>query len=247
MPSYVRTRLLAAREFAIGELAELRTGHPAYDEAVIENVRKVVPFDYYFFSGVNLDNCHTGDFMLLMSDMPTGGVEAYHQSGLVKFDPLVTCVTPEKPVLAWADVPKEIFAKPEVQALVRLLEQYQIPPRLIISLWNEDREFYGTVGFARQAPFLPHEIAMLEWFGTRFHHDLCEPVLRGFNQQIGLTPSEKSCLELSSQGLTSDQIGEKLSISSETVNTYFKAIVKKMGASSRIQAVADAIRLELIS
>ena len=246
MPSYVRTRLLAAREFALGELADLQATHPAYDRKVIESLRQIIPFDYFFFSGVDLDNCHTGANIVLMSDMPEKGIAAYHSSGLVRFDPLLTLVTAEKPDLAWADVPANVKETHEVRALVRLLDEHHIPPRIIFSQWNEDGELYGTAGFARSEPFSEAEKTVLSWFSKSIHKDLSEPVLRGFNQQIGLTSGERTCLELASRGFTSEEIGRKLSLTTETVNSYIKIIGKKLGARNRGHAIADALRLNLI-
>ncbi|EGF89664.1 bacterial regulatory protein, luxR family protein [Asticcacaulis biprosthecium C19] len=246
MPSYVRTRLLAAREFATGELAELRARHPAYDRAIIESLRKVIPFDYFFFSGVDLDNCHTGANMVLMSDMPEAGIAEYHASGLVRADPLLTLVTVERPDLSWFDVPEEVKARPEVRALVSLLDQHHIPPRVIFSQWNSAGDPYGTAGYARTEPFSADEMAILSWFSRRIHKDLCEPVLNGFNQQIGLTAGETTCLELASRGMTSEEIGAQMDLTTETVNSYMKLITRKLGARNRSQAIADALRLNLI-
>jgi len=246
MPSYVRTRLLAAREFAISELANLQTSHPAYDRGIVEDLRKIIPFEYYFFSGVDLDNCHTGANIVLMSDMPEDGVAAYHASGLVRSDPLLTLVTAEQPDLAWADVPAKVKEKSEVRALIRLLEQHHIPPRIIFSQWNEAGELYGTAGFARAEPFSENEKAVLSWFSRRIHKDLSEPILNGFNQQIGLTDGETACLELASRGLTSEEIGMRLDLTTDTVNGYMKLITKKLGARNRAHAIADALRLNLI-
>lgn len=246
MPSYVRTRLLAAREFAIGELATLQASHPAYDRSIIENLRKLIPFDHFFFSGVDLDNCHTGANIVLMSDMPEAGIAAYHASGLVRSDPLLTLVTAESPDLAWSDVPEKAMATPQVRSLIRLLDEHHIPPRTIFSQWNDGGEFYGIAGYARQTPFSSEEMAVLSWFSRKIHKDLSEPVLHGFNQQIGLTTGERTCLELASRGLTSEEIGLKLDLTTDTVNSYMKLITKKLGARNRGHAIADALRLNLI-
>jgi DNA-binding CsgD family transcriptional regulator len=246
MPSYVRTRLLQAREFVIGEMDRLRATHPAYDCQIAEDFRSLVGFDYYFFSGVDLDNCRTGTNIVLLSNMPEDGVRDYYDEKLVEVDPLMGLVSPERNVLSWHDVPDEVLARPEVKRLIRLLDRHHIPPRTIISLWNADGECYGGAGFAREAPFSAVELRLLEWYGTRMHMALSEPVLTGFNLQIGLTPSEKACLMLASRGYISEEIAQDASLSPETVNTYLKIVVRKLGARNRTHAVADAIRLGLI-
>ncbi|MDC7685263.1 LuxR C-terminal-related transcriptional regulator [Asticcacaulis sp. BYS171W] len=246
MPSYVRTRLLAAREFAIDELEGLRSNHPAYDTSIIDTLRHFVPFEYYFFSGVDLDNCRTGTNLLLLSNMPELGVQEYHNSGLVESDPLITLVSPDRPVMAWSEVPETELRKPKVQALVRLLNEHHIPPRLIVSQWNRQGVFYGLAGYARQKPFTLEETAMLTWFSNRIHHDLCEPVLTGFNQRIGLSNGERACIELASKGRTSEEISKDLKLSTETVNSYIKIASRKLGARNRTHAIADALRLGII-
>lgn len=53
-----------------------------------------------------------------------------------------------------------------------------------------------------------------------------------------LSPREREVLELLSQGFIYKEIGDKLSIGTETVRTYVKNICQKMHVRSRLEAVA---------
>ena len=61
-----------------------------------------------------------------------------------------------------------------------------------------------------------------------------------------LTDRQREILELTSSGLSSDEIAAKFGISSYAVNQCFNAIRRKLGASSRTEAVAIALRRQLL-
>jgi two-component system nitrate/nitrite response regulator NarL len=61
-----------------------------------------------------------------------------------------------------------------------------------------------------------------------------------------LTPREGEVLQLLAEGLTNRRIGERLGISEHTAKFHVNAILGKLGASSRSEAVAQATRLGLV-
>ena len=62
-----------------------------------------------------------------------------------------------------------------------------------------------------------------------------------------LTERETAVLELVAQGLSHEEIGRRLSISAETVRSHVRKACERLGASTRTQAVATALRLGLIA
>jgi RNA polymerase sigma factor (sigma-70 family) len=63
----------------------------------------------------------------------------------------------------------------------------------------------------------------------------------------GLTQREREVLRLLADGMTNEQIGAELSISPQTVRTHVQKAMDKLGASTRVQAVATALRNGLIN
>jgi DNA-binding NarL/FixJ family response regulator len=57
-----------------------------------------------------------------------------------------------------------------------------------------------------------------------------------------LTPREYDVLRLLAEGLGNDEIGARLGISGETVRTHVHKACERLGASTRTQAVATALR-----
>lgn len=62
----------------------------------------------------------------------------------------------------------------------------------------------------------------------------------------GLTDRERECLRLVADGKSDSQIGDLIGTSSRTAHFHVERAKKKLGASTRAQAVARAIRLGLI-
>jgi DNA-binding CsgD family transcriptional regulator len=61
-----------------------------------------------------------------------------------------------------------------------------------------------------------------------------------------LTPRQRQVLELLGEGATTDQIAERLEITRETARNHVRHILQRLGARSRLEAVALAHREELL-
>jgi len=72
-------------------------------------------------------------------------------------------------------------------------------------------------------------------------------VARAEAQAVELTTRELDVLSLVADGLSHEEIGTRLGIGSETVRTHLKKACARLGASTRTQAVAAALRLGLIA
>jgi DNA-binding NarL/FixJ family response regulator len=62
-----------------------------------------------------------------------------------------------------------------------------------------------------------------------------------------LTTRERQVLRMLADGLAHEEIANQLGIGSETVRTHVRKASSRLGASTRTQAVATALRLGLIS
>jgi DNA-binding NarL/FixJ family response regulator len=62
-----------------------------------------------------------------------------------------------------------------------------------------------------------------------------------------LTPRELDVLRLLADGLPHEQIGSRLGITAETVRSHVRKASDRLGANTRTQAVATALRLGLIT
>ena len=67
------------------------------------------------------------------------------------------------------------------------------------------------------------------------------------SRELALTPRERDVLRLLADGHSNESIGRELFISPDTARTQLGAAMAKLGASTRTQAVAKALRDALIS
>ncbi len=65
--------------------------------------------------------------------------------------------------------------------------------------------------------------------------------LRPVVEQFGLTPREQETTELLMLGLSSKEIASRMSISPNTVKTFLRLIMAKMGVTSRCGVVAKIL------
>jgi len=75
---------------------------------------------------------------------------------------------------------------------------------------------------------------------------LARQAREGSEVRASLTPREHEILLMVSQGLTMQQVGTRLGISPRTVETHVAKMYRKLGARTRVQAVARAAQLGLI-
>lgn len=65
-------------------------------------------------------------------------------------------------------------------------------------------------------------------------------------EYLGISRRERDVLALLAEGLTNEQIGERLYVSANTVKTHLRHLYEKLEVSRRTQAVAKARELQLI-
>lgn len=142
--------------------------------------------------------------------------------------------------------------------LVRRATKAQLPTRFVLYTGYGDRALLteaidaGANGFVmKEAPLvdLVRAVEIVAKGGT-----YVDPVLAGIfaaAQANGSTPEltqrEREVLRLLADGHSNEEIGRRLFISPETVRTHIRKAMTKLGADTRTQAVAKALRLSLIS
>lgn len=77
--------------------------------------------------------------------------------------------------------------------------------------------------------------------------DLTKIVGNTSRDPAALTKREREILHLVAEGLTNQAIAERLVLSVHTVRTHVQAILAKLGAHSKLEAVAVATRRRLLS
>jgi DNA-binding NarL/FixJ family response regulator len=56
-----------------------------------------------------------------------------------------------------------------------------------------------------------------------------------------LSPREREIMHLMAEGMTAERIGDKISVSVETVRTHVRNVIRKLQARNRVHAIAIAL------
>lgn len=65
---------------------------------------------------------------------------------------------------------------------------------------------------------------------------------RATQKQKGLSKREREIMDLLAQGLTGEQVAERLFLSPETIKTHIRNAMNKLEANTRVHAIAIALR-----
>lgn len=220
---------------------------PTHDGfALIEAIKRIVPFRNILISGLDIQGLGPGTGTHLLSDFPPDYMAEYYAQCLADSDPLMAMF--RQGCLISRD--SEAFSTKEARRsghqVLDVLRRYAIIERTIIVVTQAGKSL-GTVAVISDAPLTDDHCVLLRHFALSLHAEVAAPILDALNSALRLTRGELRCLERAARGLTSEEIARVESYSVETVNTYLKFATRKLGASNRTQAVAEALRRQLIT
>jgi LuxR family transcriptional regulator len=206
-------------------------------------LRKAVAFDYVMVSGLDIDNFRFGTGHSIDTDFPPAFIESYYDEKFHLTDPFIERAKLSEGVVIESEVLQGVKLAPR---LAYLLDTFNVKNRLLFPI-RRGEDMYGCVGFTRSVPFERDEIDFLGAIAQSTHTAVTRPLMERFAASaLRLSSGEMVCLKLASKGLTSEQIAQESGYQVDTVNTYIKNATRKVGAANRTQAIAEAIRRQLI-
>jgi DNA-binding CsgD family transcriptional regulator len=145
--------------------------------------------------------------------------------------------------------------KPRDKSILAFACDFDLSAFIVLPLRSADATHYGNFTVfcsdARHKSWLKHaqRFGPLLQITAQYFHD----ALAGFDSEpldlsrVALSPRQSECLLWASHGLSTKLIAERLTLSEPVVNEYLGAAKRKLGCSTRVHAVARAIRLGLIT
>ncbi|ALK08214.1 helix-turn-helix transcriptional regulator [Blastochloris viridis] len=201
-------------------------------------LHRMAPFERYSMAGLPQPGRGIGTGTVLASTWPEGLLHDYLGARWFETDPTVL-VMRRSPGLFSDTVLAD--ATPDLIAARRLQTVKEGAGRHFVGV--PIRHFgrpVGAVVIYRHEAFSPTESAVIELVAPALH--AAAAGLPTASEPGPLTPRERECLAWCSEGFTSRQIGDRLLISEFTAIAHLNAAMRKLGAGSRTQAVAEAIR-----
>lgn len=90
------------------------------------------------------------------------------------------------------------------------------------------------------------EMAKLLFIATLIFDRLSQITLRERQRALEFTQSELACLKLTAGGKKISEISIRTGLSEHTVNNLTSSVIKKLGCTTKTQAVVSALRLNII-
>ena len=155
----------------------------------------------------------------------------------------------EKPELALVD-----FRMPRLAGVELVRALLEVSPETRIAVYTADADERiahdvldaGAVALVLKEAPLADLVRALE--AALVGRSYLDPALsKDAGVRGNLTEREIEVLGLLAEGLQHEEIGRRLGISSETVRTHLRKACDRLGAATRTQAVATALRLGLIA
>ena len=101
--------------------------------------------------------------------------------------------------------------------------------------------FRGTATLDDQQQHAVQIVAYNLFAQFRVIHNRPQPV-----DAVSLTRREREVIQLSAEGMTSQQIADRLGMSARTANQHFDNVADKLGTRTRAHTVAEVIRRRLV-
>lgn len=189
----------------------------------------------------------------VLSNFPENWVSLYENKILEGVDPVLPEAVQTLTPIFWDELLKkneftkqqrEIFDDAKVFGLCHGLTipvHGQLGDFAIVSVASD----LGEVEFRRIASTFIHDIHIASlYYHDAIRNTLTEPKFEDDN--VHLAKREIECLLWTARGKTTWEVSEILNISDNTVNSYLKNAMKKLGVFSKHHAVVRAIMLYLI-
>ena len=185
---------------------------------------------------------------LVQVTYPESWVDRYVEKGYVKVDPVINTAMKSLLPTDWASLKSESKL---VKQLFGEAREFGVGAQGLtfpIRGAHGERALFSIVGNFSDREWAAFKRENLPHFNVlAFHvHDLVIKKIGAPVQEVKLSPRECECLKWAAQGKTFEDIGDILSISTNTTRMYLDTARHKLSCLNITHAVARAIKLELI-
>ena len=221
------------------------------DDEVTEKILKLIAESYGMshvaYLGLQLP-MNERKLPLVQVTYPKEWVDRYFECGYEKVDPVIAKAVRSLLPIDWADIE---FESKLVKQLFGEAKEFGVGAQGLtfpIRGATGERALFSVVGNYSDREWAAFKRENLPHFNVlAFHvHNLVIKQIGAPVQEVKLSPREIECLKWAAQGKTFEDIGDILSISTNTARLYLDTARHKLNCLNITHAVARAIKLELI-
>jgi DNA-binding CsgD family transcriptional regulator len=224
------------------------------EPALLEIIR-TLGFESFIFAIATEPRPNRDSRVYIWTSLPRPWVEAYERNAYIEIDPRISASYGRTSPLLWDSA--SIDGDARARQFLMHAAEYGIRSGVVIGVCNTSG---CRVGLGLNSPISPvpierhQEISrnvgtmmllasrLADLFMAHFVNRGVPPMQQG----APLSARERQCVGLAARGMTSGDIGIKLSITCRTVNFHFGNILSKLGVLNRNEAIAKAVSQGLI-
>ncbi len=185
----------------------------------------------------------------LLDAWPVEWSKRYFSSGYLYRDPAIRLVKEGRvPSFAWKDIESLDRIWTSGRQVMNEAGEFGLRDGVTLSFQTIERRQIGfsVAGEKIELP-ISEQIALHLAAASAFGQAVVLVEGSSERRAVSLSSRQRDVLRWASEGLTVNDIAERLSISSHTADSHLRAVRQKLGVRTSIQAVAEAFRLGLLN
>jgi LuxR family quorum sensing-dependent transcriptional regulator len=183
-----------------------------------------------------------------LQDWPGDWFERYSEREYLAVDPVIRRLRCSVLPFNWAEARYDRENEPAAHSVMTEATEFGLNHGVIVPIYTLSGEMAGVTFASRWAEFDARALPALHLISIYAHTRL--KLIAGVRPadctRPSLSPREIEVLRWSAAGLATPDIAARLMIAETTVDTHIASACRKLDARTRVQAVAEALRLRLI-
>ncbi len=214
-------------------------------EAVFLELVSEIGYRYFVISGIPGNGENLSD-LLVVAHVPDAWRKAYFASNFIEIDPVAKrCAAAPEPFF-WAQVISELRPNSPEYAFMRKAEEHGLINGVCFPVHGVNGLEAGVSLSGKSDALGASDMRNLHLFCLYAFNRLKSIATGSAISVPSLTKREREILLWSAFGKTNRQVAEILFLSEQTVATHMKTIIRKLSVQNKAEAIALALRADLI-
>jgi len=185
---------------------------------------------------------------VILHEWPIGWWDRYFSNGYLFVDPAIRRVTTDITPFLWSELDPLCRDNPMASRVMHEAGDFRLKHGFTVPMMTLEGDVAGFSLAADRIELPPYARGMLTLQMTlALGRTLRLELNQHEAERVGLTDREREILQWAALGKSEWETGEIMRLSEHTVDKYMRDVRRKLRVTSRTQAVAEGLRLQLIS
>jgi LuxR family quorum sensing-dependent transcriptional regulator len=183
---------------------------------------------------------------ILLADWPTEWLSRYFSRGYVSIDPTIRTIRISNKAFTLDQMPAFIAEDPISKLVMNEAREFKLFEGITVPLMTAEGKPGGFYFAGQHLDMRESTIGILSLLAN---YAFAKAVMLdgAVSAAPALAPRQMDVIRWAAEGKTDWEIGMILDVSEHTVDKYLRQVKEKLGAANRVQMIATAIRLGLIT